>query len=256
MTKSKRGHTQPSGKKEAPSAKTDSKDTETQALMPSGSKVSPSPRHTAECHYSKPKDTPWWRNLLEIAAFLLGAYAVWVYKGQWDQARIANQLSLDNFRAGQRAWVGVDGFGINNLAPNSDVRVSVGIKNFGQTVALSTKYKLEVTVIADPEHPRQYPGVTAIDMIRPRQKILDLGWEEHTMPQGKIEMDTRELIPPLTVDQTNQLINRQAWLFGYGRITYMDIFGESHYTNFCAYLDLGGGSGGTWADCGGLTDMK
>lgn len=105
----------------------------------------PKPGKEDRCH-CKPDQTPWWKYMLELAIFLVGAYVAYIYFGQLQQMIDSNQINRDSLQDVQRAFLSFDSI----LTPTityrdstgkefDSIRFSIKMVNSGNTPAITDK---------------------------------------------------------------------------------------------------------------------
>ena len=177
------------------------------------SEVIPTPNDDSKTH-CKPDQTPRWKVLLEVAVFCIGAYAVFVYKGQWDASLAANKMNASNFRKSERAWViPFD----TEMRQTKDGRIYFDLimKNTGKTPALRFR-----GIMAGTSNLSDIPATDPDNSFN----------ETIVPPESPYRFSTRET--PLTeIDLAPNRAGKPFML--YGTIRYEDIFGVSHWLQFC-----------------------
>ena len=177
--------------------------------------------------------TPWWKIFLEVAAVVLLIVYTTFAGLQWEAAHDA--LLVD-----QRAWVNVV-VPTNFPLDGSSIPASIQIANTGKTPAKHIEGDVVATVLKKGEEPsfdfsighphnRIYAGA-----IFPNAPI------NTTVAVVRYGPQTPETIVP-TPDLRQEIANGESFIIFFGKITYSDIFGTSHWTTFCT------GSGSAMGD--------
>jgi hypothetical protein len=173
---------------------------------------------------SRSDSTPWWKILLEVAAVLVLVVYTPFAGLQWESMHDA--LLID-----QRAWVSVvvpNGFPLGG----SSIPASIQITNTGKTPARDVEGDIVATVLKKGEEPsfdfstghpynRLYAGA-----IFPNAPI------NTTITVVRYGSQSPETIIP-TAELRQQIANGESYIIFYGKITYVDVFGASHWTAFC-----------------------
>jgi hypothetical protein len=168
--------------------------------------------------------TPRWKIFLEVAAVVVLVVYTTFAGLQWEAAHDA--LLVD-----QRAWVNVV-VPTNFPLDGSSIPASIQIANTGKTPAKHIEGDVVATVLKKGEEPsfdlstghphnRIYAGA-----IFPNAPINTSATVVRYGPQ------TAETIVPTPVLR-QEITNGESLIIFYGRITYSDIFGTSHWTSFC-----------------------
>jgi len=187
--------------------------------------------------------TPRWKIRLEVAAFLVLVIYTTFTGLQWCEMHRA--LLVD-----QRAWVGVV------VPPNfplesSSIPASIQITNTGKTPAKHIEGDIVATVLKKGEEPsfdfsighphnRIYAGA-----------VFPNAPTNITITVVRYGPRRPETVVP-TPELRQEIANGQSFIIFYGKITYFDIFGTSHWTSFCT------GSGSATGDlkkCIGYNDV-
>jgi hypothetical protein len=182
----------------------------------------PSDDKTEKCRYP---GTPWWKTGLEVIAVGAACWYGWVAWNQWG-AQI-NALKVD-----QRAWVSVP---VPSVFPlnGASIPAVTQITNTGKTPARRVEGDVVATVLNKGEEPalgdfsighphnRVYVGA-----IFPGAPIPITITVVHYGPKM-----AETIVPDDTLRQ--DIANGKRFILFYGRITYYDVFGAQHWTQFC-----------------------
>src|SRR6266581_3908793 len=168
--------------------------------------------------------TPRWKIFLEVAALLTLVIYTTFAGLQWKAMHDA--LLVD-----QRAWVSVV------VPPNfplegSSIPASIQVGNTGKTPAKDIEGDVIATVLKKGEEPsfdfskghphnRIYVGA-----------VFPNGPINVTIPVVRYGPETTQAIVP-TPELRQEIADGKSFIIFYGRITYLDIFGTSHWTSFC-----------------------
>ena len=176
---------------------------------------------------------PWWKIFLEVVAVLLLIVYTTFAGLQWEAMHDA--LLVD-----QRAWVSVvvpPSFPLEG----SSIPASIQIANTGKTPAKDVEGDIVATVLKKGEepsfdlstgHPHNKLYAGAIFPNAPINTTIAI------VRYGALTPETVVLTPELR----QQIANGESFVILYGRITYDDVFGASHWTAFCT------GSGSAMGD--------
>ena len=170
---------------------------------------------------------------LEVAAFVVLAIYTTFAGLQWHEMHHA--LLVD-----QRAWVSVV-VPSNFPLEGSSILASIQLANTGKTPAKHIEGDIVATVLKKGEEPsfdfstghphnRIYTGA-----------IFPNGPINVIIPVVRYGPQTAETIVP-TPELRQEIANGESFIIFYGKITYFDIFGTSHWTSFCT------GSGSAMGD--------
>jgi hypothetical protein len=174
----------------------------------------------------------WWKKWFDRAPFLLAITAAFAGL-QWYEMRQA--LLVD-----QRAWVSVV-IPLNFPLEGSSIPASIQITNTGKTPAKDIAGDIFASVLKKGEEP-QFDFSTG----HPHNRIyagaiFPNGQIKVTIPVVRYGPQTAETIVP-TSELRQEIANGESFIIFYGKITYVDIFGSSHWTSFCT------GSGSAMGD--------
>ena len=177
--------------------------------------------------------TPRWKILLEVAA-LLTLLVYTTFAGlQWEAMHDA--LLVD-----QRAWLSVV-IPLNFSLEDKFIPVSIQIANTGKTPAKEIEGDIVATVLKKGEEPS-----FDFSTDHPRNRIhagviFPNGPINITVPIVRYGAQAPEAIQP-TPALRQEIANGESFIIFYGKITYSDVFGTSHWTSFCT------GSGSAMGD--------
>jgi hypothetical protein len=191
-------------------------------------KIKPTPKSARERNCCKPDNTPSWKIGLECATFVIAIVGLYVFWGQWNAAKTANDINANNFRASQRAWIGMDEKSTITISGiNSPIHWNLVFRNFGNSPAL--RFRL---------HTHLYPDQTHFTFPEISQGIHDLRLDsseesDATIFNGQTISNAADS-KSLTSKPGNQMIanHTQPLVIG-GRITYYDIFDIPHHYLWC-----------------------
>jgi len=175
-------------------------------------------------HENRSEGTPWWKILLEVSALLVLVVYTTFAGLQWEAMHDA--LLVD-----QRAWVSVV---VPSSFPleGSSIPASIQITNTGKTPAKDVDGDIVATVLKKGEEPsfdfstghphnKLYAGA-----IFPNAPI------NTTITVVRYGPQTPDTVVP-TPELRQQIANGESFIIFYGKITYVDVFGASHWTAFC-----------------------
>jgi hypothetical protein len=147
-----------------------------------------------------------------------------------------NRIASESQRLDQRAWVIVDNYSPTPLKAGEPFGIMVNFKNTGRTPA------------------RQMIGWTALDPLprgksptfKQRRQILGgtlppNGGSHHVTAFQNTE---EKQVAPLTEASVAAIMRGETVLWIYGGYTYSDVFGASHWMQYCAYYVPPDGSPG------------
>jgi hypothetical protein len=168
--------------------------------------------------------TPRWKILLEVAA-LLTLLVYTTFAGlQWETMHDA--LIVD-----QRAWLSVV-IPLNFPLEGTFIPVPIQIANTGKTPAKKIEGDIVATVLVKGEEPS-----FDFDTGHPHNRIhagviFPNGPINVTIPIVRYGAQAPEAIVP-TPSLRQEIANGESFIIFYGKITYSDVFGTSHWTSFC-----------------------
>jgi hypothetical protein len=137
-----------------------------------------------------------------------------------------------NFMIDERCWLSIDGILPNQVKEKDPFEGSILIKNTGKTYAKQILSEWDLVILQ---------GAESVDFDYSRNH-----WHElipSMSPNGlgtifpvikPIGMDSKAPVL-FTAGQAGDLIGGRAYLVMYGRGSYQDIFGESHWFHYCGW---------------------
>ena len=135
------------------------------------------------------------------------------------------QDSEKTFRDDQRAWVGVGEVQVIELEEGKPFRLDITVSNSGKTPALyvesGTGRRLSPTPLLEVPTPRDLGALQF-------QRAVAIP------PQGKYVLHVSD--PEKSPSPTEMLKSGAIHIYEYGKITYEDVYGRVHSTEFCVYL--------------------
>jgi hypothetical protein len=138
----------------------------------------------------------------------------------------ALKASIEASRTDQRAWVGFENAQVNVHAGNQS-RFSVNVKNTGKTPALHVSLQYFIKNVERGQALQfTYKGITTV----PSRGML--------APNGIFSVILTNAEPDAA--EMNRIRTEEKHVYFYGRLTYNDIFGRSHWTTFCTYMSQEG----------------
>ena len=154
-----------------------------------------------------------------------------------DSVRETRRLvwtSKANAQLQLRAYIVADAKGVSIHGPENEVWVSVQIiiKNTGQTPAHDLRIVSKTELL---RHPIEMPfDFTLISGPDPSAAVL--GADEPTESESRPEkpFDGNEMMVAMEPESG-------ARIYTWGTVTYLDVFGRPHYTNFCSSLIFANG---------------
>lgn len=125
-------------------------------------------------------------------------------------------------RVDQRAWMGIVNIKIKRfLEPERDFIVEVETKNTGKTPALRVVFHISLqALLAAQQLNRTFGESNGHGTVMPDSKQNHSIGEDH----------------PVSVETFEQVQNGVRTMYLHGRIEYQDIFGSTHWTNWCFRL--------------------
>jgi hypothetical protein len=176
--------------------------------------------------------TPWWKTLLEVLAVGAGCWYGWVAWHQW-------QAQLKAMKVDQRAWVSI-------YVGEKTGNFSITMNNTGKTPALKVTYTASFqggkrgiipdvdvsTNSSSPITPNTPPEV--VERLKREGYVKDRPLTGYVIaPNSGQEASSYKV-------RFLQVMAMPGAERGYvqGQITYVDIFGENHKTNFCYWTEL------------------
>jgi hypothetical protein len=194
----------------------------------------PTPSAKKEAQHCKPNQTPWWKTALEFGALVVGICAVIVYKGQWDAANEANKLTLNNFKAGQRAWVGLD----TDKSTHAELKSGEGIsyifhyRNFGNSPATWVYFHVHTFPPESmPDFQKDMAVIRSLPIRLPNEpSFIIFNGQEITEPET-----TKRVMSAQEIDGV--IKHHEAFVIG-GKVSYSDIFSTWHTYMWCRILNV------------------
>jgi hypothetical protein len=164
------------------------------------------------------------RFIVEILTLGVLVWYTIITNGLWGEADQANRLNIKNSHLDQRAWVGVQEIHLPKVpTPREQLKFTIGIHNSGKT-----------------------PGIRAVPRmaysLTPLSGIDKFGFEPEiagtrTFPPGEALYPVYLSIPKggaASEQEVTRILDGALPIYIYGVIDYEDIFGEKHFTRFCA----------------------
>lgn len=142
-----------------------------------------------------------------------------------EQARKVLDASIEAARTDQRAWLGfVEA--ISDATVGRPFSVRCTIKNSGKTPAI----KVSVASVLQPVRTNERPDFTTKAQPAPQVVI------QANAVMYNDKSATHEL--PLTQPAFNQLMSGDMVIHVFGTISYDDVFGFHHWSQYCVHLDF------------------
>jgi hypothetical protein len=173
--------------------------------------------------------------LIALATVLILAMYTYYTKGQWMAAIQATNTASrsfnearNDFRIDERAWIGVSDMLLNKSKAPNPISVQVTVYNTGKTVArnMRTWYFLHLDKHTLPnieeyvERPiERKDGISSPSVLFPNRP-------RYLVPVDRISNETRDAV-----------VRGETLLYVIGEIDYDDLFGTTHYTEFCAIFN-------------------
>lgn len=132
--------------------------------------------------------------------------------------------TVKNFRADQRAWVGIAEVINEPLIPDAEVHFDFVAQNFGKTPAIRLTGKTANEVIPK--------GQTFI----PVYKSNAINIASHASIFPGVKFRTRTHTKKLTQQQVDVIKTEEKRMYLYGQFEYEDIFHQSHCTQYCLFV--------------------
>jgi hypothetical protein len=253
MSKSKKRNTHQSRQHHTPAPDSGGKGEQPPTDPPTVAEVEPSPEGKPERTYCKPDKTPLWKSVLKLIAFAIGIYGVIIYKGQWQAALDANQLSSDNFKRAQRAWVNANfQTPVFNLGDSTTpFGYSFMVHNYGTSPALNVRVTEMFGEVFTP-HPNFTQIQATINSLTPDEANSVSIFNGQELPITKSKKIGGGILTP---QEREGLANRSIVIVVGGKIFYSDIFTKPnekpHETTYCIYYSPPATShpNGSWNGC-------
>jgi hypothetical protein len=173
---------------------------------------------------AKANHTSRWNKLLALGTFLALLLSTGFAGLQWYEMRRA--LMVD-----QRAWVSVVGppnFPLEGAA----IPASIQIANTGKTPAKHVEGHVIATVLKKGEEP-SFDFSTGHPHTKIRTGVIFPNAPFNvTIPVARYGPHSEETIVP-TPELRQEIANGESFIVFIGKISYVDIFGTSHWTSFC-----------------------
>lgn len=164
----------------------------------------PPPSGEKQSWWKKPD---WWMVFVTVPLAVFAGWTLW----EIHQSAVRDQ----------RAWLGVVEVTNFDFKAKPGFSIPFDMMNSGKTPALNVQSEVslkslekEKDFIATYDDPR--PLKTSSYVVQPQMHII-----LYTLPTD------------ISEKQYGDIANRRGILYGYGKITYDDIFGKEHHTTFC-----------------------
>jgi hypothetical protein len=160
-----------------------------------------------------------------IVAITTAAASIWYNHSQSGRAA----ETLDLTKRSQRAWIGVEDISIDGFGSNRTFDAKVNVKNTGGTPATIVDYGGLFFAVAPNEHlPDQRSAHEGLQMRESMQvSIPPSGTGTLNIPSNK----------PADEKLVDQIVHGKKVLQCVGNVTYKDVDGSLHHTQWCYYLD-------------------
>ncbi len=165
-------------------------------------------------------------------------------EGQLAQAQRALGATIDSFRLEQRAWVGKSEASGSGFTVGSKAAITIRLTNSGRTPAEKLRTLVDGGSIKKGESFKIfYPESANAAFVSPPGKAI---FSEGTIQPQSSQTISVPMNPTITQRHLDVIRDGSFIVYGFGKITYDDIFGHHHLTTFCVFLqpDLS-----TVADC-------
>lgn len=176
------------------------------------------------------------RFLVEIFTLVAIAFYGWVAYWQWDEMRKSTDAAkraadvteatlksvTDSSHLDQRAWIGINWIGPLSLEPNKKATIPTWVKNSGKTPALDVDVRVQIDILPSAQKFRPRYGENASS----GKRVFQPQVTEHLVVTTRIELGENEI---------RSLEKGHTVAYASGKFTYSDIFGNSHFTEFCWY---------------------
>jgi hypothetical protein len=140
-------------------------------------------------------------------------------------------ISRDTERRSLRPYVYVSSRPITGFNPGEIIKGSYAVLNGGGTPA----YGVEDTI-----HIKTLPFPLSHDIAKEATPVNTKSNASYLFKDMQLTIDVTGMNPPrpLTADESEALLNETTTrIYVWGEITYHDIFGISHWTNYCVVMD-------------------
>jgi hypothetical protein len=174
-----------------------------------------------------------WMLGVGVVGTTLALITLWFVRSSTDAATAAasaaqeqNRLSDQNMRMQQRAWVGaVDATLTQPITAGQVPLIRFVIRNSGPTPALRSRNE-QAAGLWHRDKPFA-PSYAAKSLTGPSESVLFPGMAVPIFAQTD---------GPLTADLIGKMQREEWTLYAFGRLTYVDVFGAVHSSEFCTYL--------------------
>jgi hypothetical protein len=168
--------------------------------------------------------------------------------GQLTEARKSTQTIVDNFKVGQRAWIGLQEQSTVTvpLSTSEPVNWDLLFKNYGQSPALRVRIHTRILELIEPNRPTSH---TDYSLVQQNLRNLDMtlpGMSDSIIFNGEVVHNADK---PVDGDARKAIKEHAIPLIIGGKVTYFDIFERPHFYIFCRIynapptLGLGGLTG-------------
>jgi hypothetical protein len=252
-----RADLQESKENDPPSAESSAERNQSPPSVQVAPKVIPTPKGDRIKDQCKPDQTPQWKMVLEVSAFLLGLIFARTYYGQWQAAEGQLKAAQANFKQSQRPWLGPNFkspvFRFNDQG--SGVAYTFTLHNYGQSPAIASKVRTSITVQpgdTDWNHIQAKMDAVITDSSRP---MTIFGGQDMPIagptnyPNGSA---TNNVLPLLDPHALELIAQEEVRIIVYGKVSYGDEFGEDHITTYCVFYmprNIDPSQSGGWSGC-------
>ena len=167
--------------------------------------------------------------IFAVVAYTVVSYNIWQEQAdatnaasrQAELSRKGLNETLKNFAVDERAWIYISGLNLETPQVGQPITAQIWIKNSGKSPAKLTKGPISLW-------PSETPLNRVHDVPAERHNPLSMLFPEITY--GPDLISTPHGANKAQVDAYGQ---KRLWVYVYGRIGYLDIFGKHHTTSWC-----------------------
>lgn len=188
------------------------------------------PTSGKETSHCKPEQAPIIKSVLELATFGTAVAGLLVFWGQWNAAKGANDINANNFRAGQRAWVGSTSFEFVPIEAEKPIIWRTVLKNFGNSPAMTVEIRDTAQLVVSAQVDPTMAWMLTATLPNATGRTL-------TMFNGQTYTDQGGRNFLVTQKQVQDINEGRSILVYIAEIKYRNIFESPHKTMLCQVLD-------------------
>jgi flagellar basal body-associated protein FliL len=187
---------------------------------------------------------------IQIAAVVVAGIYVGLTLLLWRATKAAVNLTREQVHTGQRAYIIVEHPTFTQpLAVNQQIKITIEIRNTGQTPALQMRSIAVVDVLMDEPGTVTYATPETVSNLGAGQTGKAHAGRVNRLTDDEFNQITSK--DEFSMDGTNTVltITRHKHVYVYGKITYKDVFGGDGETEFCTVYIASEGPEGSFVGC-------